>query len=1379
MSIPLPSTVWRRASVICIRRLTAALGIGLACATTALAQFPRVESFKNSTTSGSGFTLGGNPNTAVLTAASGTDANGSGYLRLTDNGGNQSGYAIDNASFPAPSGFSISFEFFSYGGNGADGFSVFLIDADKTSAAAFTSGASGGSLGYAQKTVNPVSNGVPNGYVGIGIDEFGNFSNPTEGRVGGPGPQPDAVTLRGAGNGQSSTDYPYLAGSGTLPFSLDVATARAQQGSADFRRAYIDVIPQSNGTYQITVRIQHGNAVTTAVNRVTISTPPANLRIGFSGSTGGSNNFHEIRNLAIVKSPFANDDVAGTVFNVPVSLNILSNDVAQGSNLNPASVDLDPSTTTLDNTYTVAGQGTFTLGSNGVVTFTPVATFAGVVTVPYTVASVLGDRSSPANITIIVKGADLASSISGPTSASPGAQVTYTVNTSNLGTETATNVVPTVQLPTGLAGVVVSSGSYNSSSGLVTFATTASLASGAPTVVNTVRFTAPASGSVTATTGVSTATPDPVAANNTATITTLVEGVSNAATACATPGKDGPGALTSSSVPNTYFPGSATTAANATSLTLGAAVGGSTPISAGDLVLILQTQGADLNTDNADTYGNGTSGGSGSGNIGGSTFTAGYYEYAIATNSVPLSGGTLTLAKALGRVYQRVDYTDASAPTGQRRFQVIRVPQYSALTVTGTVTGTAWNGEAGGLLVLDVAGQTTFAGTGSRLDMSGKGFRGGAARQYTGSSAYTDADFRNLASTTTAGAHGSKGEGRAGTPRYVFNGTAVVDTGVEGYRNGSVGRGGPGNAGGGATDLLATTTNAGGGGGGGGGNDAAGGLGGRNNGSTDGTVRAAGGAAFGGSLGRWFLGGGGGAGSSEEAGTQSSGGAGGGIVVLRTGYLSGTGELRASGGNAPTAGQTTTYTNGGGGGGAGGTVVLLATNTGGVANITLTATGGIGGNAFTGSATTYGPGGGGGGGFIFSNSDLGTEVNTGGARGSTGANTGTTAFGAANGGAGTPVLNVTDVGSTIIGGAGPCLPALSVAMATSTPNVQRTGGAGSSVQPATFTITVSNTGGQATGVKVLAALANNIVRYDAGFTPVITVRDASGTTTPVSGATLPNNNVSQAEFGNLTIPGGATLTITFRTTLVASAQDNVAYQANATVTYTDPFRTTAAATVTPGGNYAATTDGSLGAAGGSNYSASSSTNEDVTITRPLPVTLTSFEARAAGQDALLTWSTAQELNNDRFEVERSLNGVDFEKIGTVKGQGTTSVATAYRFADAGAARLSSKILYYRLHQVDLDGPGMYTMVRAVRFERVKGTASLYPNPHQGRFTLDLQALPTGIYQVEVLDLAGRRVYQAQLSGGQEHPLAPGLPMGSYVVRVSGQTTILTLPMVKN
>ncbi|UOQ78960.1 hypothetical protein MUN84_10795 [Hymenobacter sp. 5516J-16] len=61
--------------------------------------------------------------------------------------------------------------------------------------------------------------------------------------------------------------------------------------------------------------------------------------------------------------------------------------------------------------------------------------------------------------------------------------------------------------------------------------------------------------------------------------------------------------------------------------------------------------------------------------------------------------------------------------------------------------------------------------------------------------------------------------------------------------------------------------------------------------------------------------------------------------------------------------------------------------------------------------------------------------------------------------------------------------------------------------------------------------------------------------------------------------------------------------------------------------------------------------------RPLPVTLVSFTAQAAGQDAKITWATSQELNNDHFVVERSFDAVNFQAIGEVKGQGTTARRT--------------------------------------------------------------------------------------------------------------------------
>ncbi|KAA9333134.1 T9SS type A sorting domain-containing protein [Hymenobacter busanensis] len=498
--------------------------------------FPRNETFKNA--AASNFTFGGS---AQLTGVggNGNDAVGAGYLRLTDATTNQAGYAIDNVGFPAGAGFTISFEFFSYGKSttdGADGFSVFLVDGNQPGG--FRIGASGGSLGYAQKTVSPAAAGVSRGYIGIGIDEFGNYSNGSEGRSGGSstldasGKAPNAIAIRGAGDGSATTDYPYLTGTGpdALGFDLDVATARAQAGSADYRRAFIDVVPTTTGsttTYRITVRIQHGSAIRTAIDNFAVPAPPQNLRLGFAGSTGGSTNVHEIRNLNIVQVPFANTDVASTPYNSPVTLNVLNNDVAPGSSIDVASVDLDPNTAGRQTTLTVAGQGSFAVDNSGVVTFTPSGSFAGTVVVPYTMQSILGPdyTSSPANMRVTVQGADVATAVSGPANAAAGARVTYAMSTQNQGAVTAMDVAPKLRLPAGLPTGSVTGGTYDPSTGWVTFARVTSMVSNAPAVTNSVTFTAPVTGPVT---GLASATslvvPDPTPANNNASVTTAISG---------------------------------------------------------------------------------------------------------------------------------------------------------------------------------------------------------------------------------------------------------------------------------------------------------------------------------------------------------------------------------------------------------------------------------------------------------------------------------------------------------------------------------------------------------------------------------------------------------------------------------------------------------------------------------------------------------------------------------------------------------------------------------------------------------------------------------------------------------------------------------------
>lgn len=445
-----------------------------------------------------------------------------------------------------------------------------------------------------------------------------------------------------------------------------------------------------------------------------------------------------------------------------------------------------------------------------------------------------------------------------------------------------------------------------------------------------------------------------------------------AQTVCADPGRDG-NQLSVSGIVNTYYPATEDGAVNETSITLGAARGASTPIAVGDLLLAIQMQDGTIDSNNNDGYGDNTDG---DGTARGTTASAvGQYEFLRAASAVPLAGGTLTLVGvgSSGGLVNAYEQGNRATNRGRQTWQIIRVPQYRNATLGGTVTAPYWNGATGGVVVIDSVGKVAL--NGQSIDVSGRGFRGGGILQLAGG-AGANTDYRTNA---TVAANASKGEGIAGTPRYVYNQEtgAVVDFsgGDEGYNNGSFARGAPGNAGGGGTDgnPAANDENS---GGGGGGNGGIGGQGG-NTWQSNLPRGGFGGAAFATTFTRVVLGGGGGAGTrNNSAGVVSSGGAGGGIVIIRAGYFQGPGSILADGATGPAPDN-----DGGGGGGAGGSIVLKsdpATTFNALTTITLRANGGAGTDTWITQppggtpGNRHGPGGGGAGGVIWTGSNMTT-----------------------------------------------------------------------------------------------------------------------------------------------------------------------------------------------------------------------------------------------------------------------------------------------------------------------------------------------------------------------------------------------------------------------
>ena len=589
--------------------------------------------------------------------------------------------------------------------------------------------------------------------------------------------------------------------------------------------------------------------------------------------------------------------------------------------------------------------------------------------------TIIGVRLTPATADVEI------AKYARPDPVAPGGTLTYTIQVQNNGPSSATGVTVTDTLPASVT-FVSSITTLGSCSGTGPVTCNLGTMTAGQTATITINVTAPLTGGLVGANSatVTTTSTDPAGSNtSTANAWSLVQ-----ASVCGTqPGKDGAGGTLAGTV-NSYWPGTtATVAAGATGLTLGTRRGAAVSITSGDLLLIIQMQDAAIDSNNDDRYGNGNGVAGGVTGIGSGYTNAnnsGRYEYVIATNTVGAAGGALTFTGVNGSGGTVYSYTNANATAtmGQRRYQVVRVPQYTTATLGATLTAAAWNGTSGGILAVDVAGDLALGS--ATVSVNGLGFRGAAGLDRDGGGGGTIDDYRATLATLV---HGGKGEGIAGTPEWVLDTGANLDTGPQGYPNGDFARGAPGTAGGGGTDgdVALNQENS---GGGGGANYGRGGQGG-NTWQSNLARGGYGGAPFYDSPGRVVLGGGGGAGSRNNSSTiAGAGGAGGGIVLIRAGRLTGTGTITANG----AAAYNLTLNDGGGGGGAGGSIVILARG-GGIGGLTLQAQGGRGGNAWSTQAPggfpgeRHGPGGGGGGGFIAINGNAAATSVIGGSSGIT------------------------------------------------------------------------------------------------------------------------------------------------------------------------------------------------------------------------------------------------------------------------------------------------------------------------------------------------------------------------------------------------------------
>lgn len=146
---------------------------------------------------------------------------------------------------------------------------------------------------------------------------------------------------------------------------------------------------------------------------------------------------------------------------------------------------------------------------------------------------------------------------------------------------------------------------------------------------------------------------------------------------------------------------------------------------------------------------------------------------------------------------------------------------------------------------------------------------------------------------------------------------------------------------------------------------------------------------------------------------------------------------------------------------------------------------------------------------------------------------------------------------------------------------------------------------------------------------------------------------------------------------------------------------------------------------------------------PLPVDLVSFNSEVENNKVIIRWTTAKEVNNNYFIVERSTNAVDFEAICKIPSKGSNSEIKYYDITDVPSAK---GIYYYRLKHSDINAGFKYGNVLSVEFDPQNKEISLYPNPNEGKFSLS--------YSIKENDKAEFVIYNNSGKKVSSHPITP-------------------------
>jgi hypothetical protein len=186
-----------------------------------------------------------------------------------------------------------------------------------------------------------------------------------------------------------------------------------------------------------------------------------------------------------------------------------------------------------------------------------------------------------------------------------------------------------------------------------------------------------------------------------------------------------------------------------------------------------------------------------------------------------------------------------------------------------------------------------------------------------------------------------------------------------------------------------------------------------------------------------------------------------------------------------------------------------------------------------------------------------------------------------------------------------------------------------------------------------------------------------------------------------------------------------------------------------------------------------------TTLNPLPISLLNFDAVPVNNFVKVSWTTTSELNNDYFLVQKSIDGVNWSNIGTVKGAGNSEKLVKYSFNDMNPV---NGVQFYRLQQFDINGESEFTSVVPVRFNTNSNneTVTVYPNPATGNtLNVNINSNDEGNANVSIINNLGQKVLEFNNLTGTAFTFdINDLASGIYTVQVSSEAGLVNTQLIK-